>query len=158
MVGYIKRKSAVWIAQNTVGRRRSFGGQKFWARGCFVSTVARDEQTIRRYIAKQEAEDRKLDQGTLFDRANSPGRGASRFERLTPSSPRLGRGSVICQPRGQRYPLAADLSRRPRRMTGTILSRARVNRDILSALSAHTIGTGKRGFTATADWGWQLSG
>jgi hypothetical protein len=34
----------------------------FWARGYFVSTVGRDEATIREYIRNQEAEDRRLEQ------------------------------------------------------------------------------------------------
>jgi putative transposase len=31
-------------------RKRNFSGQHFWARGYFVSTVGRDEATIRAYI------------------------------------------------------------------------------------------------------------
>jgi putative transposase len=33
---------------------RNFLGHKFWARGYFVSTVGRDEETIRTYIKNQE--------------------------------------------------------------------------------------------------------
>jgi|HubBroStandDraft_6_1064221.scaffolds.fasta_scaffold2666555_1 REP element-mobilizing transposase RayT len=33
-----------------------------WARGFFVDTVGRDTETIRKYIAEQEMEDRRLDQ------------------------------------------------------------------------------------------------
>ena len=62
VVGYIKGKSAIHIARNYAGRRRNFRGQHFWARGYFVSTVGRDEQVIRRYIRKQESEDRRLEQ------------------------------------------------------------------------------------------------
>jgi len=39
---------------------------EFWARGYFVSTVDRDEETIRQYIKKQEAEDRRIDQLQMF--------------------------------------------------------------------------------------------
>ena len=37
VVGYVKGKSAIYIARNFVSRRRNFGGEKFWARGslCF---------------------------------------------------------------------------------------------------------------------------
>lgn len=45
-----------------MGRKQNFTGQKFWARGYYVSTVGADEETIREYIQKQEAEDRRLDQ------------------------------------------------------------------------------------------------
>ena len=41
---------------------RNFLGHKFWARGYFVSTVGRDEETIRVYIRNQEIADKQLDQ------------------------------------------------------------------------------------------------
>ena len=45
------------------GRKlRNFLGHKFWARGYFVSTVGRDEETIRVYIRNQEIADKQLDQ------------------------------------------------------------------------------------------------
>ena len=39
VVGYIKGKSAIHLARVYGGRKRSFVGQNFWARGYFVSTV-----------------------------------------------------------------------------------------------------------------------
>jgi putative transposase len=66
VVGFIKGKSAIHIAQHVEGRKRNFFGQSFWARGYFVSTVGRDEATIRAYIKNQEKEDYKLDQLGLF--------------------------------------------------------------------------------------------
>jgi len=62
VVGFIKGKSAIHIARIYAGRKRSFVGQHFWARGFFVSTVGRDEQVIREYIRHQEAEDQRIDQ------------------------------------------------------------------------------------------------
>ena len=59
VAGYLKGKSAIHIARAYAGRRRDFRGQHFWARGYFVSTVGRDEETIRKYIQQQEAEDQK---------------------------------------------------------------------------------------------------
>ena len=41
---------------------RNFLGHKFWARGYFVSTVGRDQETIRTYIKNQEIADKQLDQ------------------------------------------------------------------------------------------------
>ena len=67
VVGFIKGKSAIHIARNFVGRRKNFTGQHFWARGYYVSTVGRDEATIREYIQKQEEEDRRIDQLQLFE-------------------------------------------------------------------------------------------
>ena len=65
VVGFIKGKSAIHIARTYGERARNFSGQHFWARGCFVSTVGRDEETIRRYIQNQEKEDARMDQLNL---------------------------------------------------------------------------------------------
>jgi putative transposase len=62
VVGYIKGKSAIHIARHYMKRERNYAGQSFWARGFFVDTVGRDTELIRRYIAEQEIEDRRLDQ------------------------------------------------------------------------------------------------
>lgn len=66
VLGFIKGESAIHIARTYLGRRRNFTGQPFWARGYYVSTVGRDEATIREYIQKQEADDRRLDQLEMF--------------------------------------------------------------------------------------------
>ena len=66
VVGYIKGKSAIHIARNYMGRQSNCIGQSFWARGDYVSTAGRDEETIRQYIRKQEEVDRKIDQLKLF--------------------------------------------------------------------------------------------
>ena len=66
VIGYIKGKSAIQIARRYSERRRNFVGQKFWARGYFVSTVGRDEEVIRAYIRHQEEEDRRIDQLNLM--------------------------------------------------------------------------------------------
>jgi putative transposase len=66
VVGYLKGKSAIYIARTFGGKVRNFVGEQFWARGYFVSTVGRDEQTIRQYIEQQEAEDKRLEQLEMF--------------------------------------------------------------------------------------------
>jgi len=66
VVGFIKGKSAIHIARVYLGRKQNFTGQRFWARGYYVSTIGADEATIREYIRKQEAEDRRLDQLEMF--------------------------------------------------------------------------------------------
>ena len=66
VIGYIKGKSAIGIARNFGGRRKNFTGESFWARGYYGSTVGRDEDTVRTYIKKQEAEDRRIDQLDIF--------------------------------------------------------------------------------------------
>lgn len=67
VVGYIKGKSAIYLARVYGERKRNFVGQHFWARGYFVSTVGRDEEVIRRYIRNQEQEDQRLDQLNLWN-------------------------------------------------------------------------------------------
>jgi putative transposase len=49
-----------------MGRRKNFTGQSLWARGYYVSTVGRDEATVRNYIKQQEDEDKRIDQLDLF--------------------------------------------------------------------------------------------
>lgn len=66
VVGFIKGKSAIHLARVYGERKRSFVGQHFWARGYFVSTVGRDEATVREYIRAQEKEDARMDQLNLW--------------------------------------------------------------------------------------------
>ena len=67
VVGFIKGKSAIHIARTYMGRRKNFTGQSFWARGYYVSTVGKDEETTREYIKHQEEEDRRIDQLSMFE-------------------------------------------------------------------------------------------
>ena len=67
VIGYIKGKSAIYIARNFQGRKRNFVGESFWARGFYVSTVGRDEKTIREYIKNQAKEDQRIDQFSLLN-------------------------------------------------------------------------------------------
>ena len=66
IVGFLKGKSSIWVAQNIANKKRNFAGHKFWAGGYFVSTVGANEKTVRAYIQNQEKEDKRLDD--LFDR------------------------------------------------------------------------------------------
>jgi putative transposase len=66
VIGFIKGKSAIWIAR-MCGRQKNFIGQNFWARGYCVSTIGLNEETVREYIKRQEEEDKKLDQLKMFD-------------------------------------------------------------------------------------------
>lgn len=67
VIGYLKGKSAIQIARTYMGRKKNFTGQHFWARGYFVSTIGADEKTVRDYIRRQEEEDRRLDQLSMFE-------------------------------------------------------------------------------------------
>jgi putative transposase len=66
VVGHIKGKSAIHMARVYGERKRNFVGQNFWARGYFVSTVGRDEATIREYLRNQGQVDEKLEQMKLW--------------------------------------------------------------------------------------------
>jgi len=66
VIGFIKGKSAIYVARTFGERKRNFVGQHFWARGYFVSTVGRDEAVIREYIRNQEVEDKRVDQLRLL--------------------------------------------------------------------------------------------
>ncbi len=65
VMGFVKGKSAIHVARVYAGRRRSYVGQHFWARGYWVSTVGKNEAAVRRYIQEQEKEDKRLDQMEL---------------------------------------------------------------------------------------------
>ena len=70
VVGFVKGKSSIWIAQNIDHKKQNFIGHKFWARGYFVSTVGADEEVIRKYVQNQESDDKRIDQLSLFNRPN----------------------------------------------------------------------------------------
>ena len=64
VVGFMKGKSAIYIARAYLGQKKNYSGMHFWARGYYVSTVGADEEVIRNYIRNQEKEDQKLDELT----------------------------------------------------------------------------------------------
>jgi putative transposase len=66
VVGYIKGKSAIYVARTFGARERNFRGESFWARGYYVSTVGKDEESVKAYIRGQEDEDKKRDQLQLW--------------------------------------------------------------------------------------------
>ena len=66
VIGFIKGKSAIHLARVYGEKKRNFVGQHFWARGYFVSTVGRDTEVIRDYIKRQEQEDKRLEQMSLW--------------------------------------------------------------------------------------------
>jgi putative transposase len=72
VVGYLKGKSAIYIARTFGGKVRNFVGEQFWARGYFVSTVGRDEKVRREYSQHQEAEDKRLEQLEIFKKKEAP--------------------------------------------------------------------------------------
>jgi putative transposase len=66
VIGFIKGKSAIHIARTYGGRKKNFVGEHFWARGYYVSTAGKDEEAVREYIKKQEEEEERLEQLSIF--------------------------------------------------------------------------------------------
>ncbi len=66
IVGGLKGKSSIWLAQNGAKKPRNFVGHKFWASGSFVSTVGAEEQGIKTDSPNQAREDPRIDD--LFNR------------------------------------------------------------------------------------------
>ena len=67
VIGYIKGKSAIYVARTYAGKKKNFLGEHFWTRGYFVSTVGKDEQKIKDYVRHQQAEDKRIEQLRLYD-------------------------------------------------------------------------------------------
>ena len=63
----LKGKSAERLWKRFPELRRKYWGQHVWARGYFVTTGGVDDEVIRKYIAEQEDEERKLEQLRLWD-------------------------------------------------------------------------------------------
>ena len=60
-MGYLKGKSALMVFDEHANLKCKFGNRRFWAEGCYVSTVGLNEATIAKYIREQEAADIALD-------------------------------------------------------------------------------------------------
>lgn len=58
----LKGKSAQRLMKKHEELRKRYWGMHMWARGYFVSTVGIDEETIKKYIAHQEDEEKKKEQ------------------------------------------------------------------------------------------------
>lgn len=56
-MGYPKSKSSLIVFDNHANLKYKFDNRKFWAEGCFVSTVGLNEVTIRNYISQQKKHD-----------------------------------------------------------------------------------------------------
>lgn len=65
IIGFLKGKSAIAVARQFSGRKRSYTGERLWARGYAVSTVGFNEDQIRQYIRQQEQLDGRRDEGVF---------------------------------------------------------------------------------------------
>ena len=65
IVGFLKGKTALYVANKYV-RKRRYKGYHFWARGYFVSTTGYNEHAVKRYIQNQDNQDKASDYADLF--------------------------------------------------------------------------------------------
>ena len=60
LMGILKGKTAIKLFKRFPElKKRPYWGNRFWSRGCCVSTVGMDEEKIRRYVRYQEEKERR---------------------------------------------------------------------------------------------------
>lgn len=60
-MGYLKGKSSLPVFDRHANFKYKFGNRKFWAEGCYVSTVGLDGAAIAKYVRDREKADIALD-------------------------------------------------------------------------------------------------
>lgn len=76
MVGYLKGKNAISIATNFTKRKRNFVGESFCACEYYVTIVGLDEESLKKSIREQEAEDARLEQLNMLHAEKPPSGGS----------------------------------------------------------------------------------
>ena len=66
VIGFIKGKSSIWIAQNIERKAKNFTGHKILGARILRLDGGPGEETIRAYIRNQELQDRQMDQLALI--------------------------------------------------------------------------------------------
>jgi putative transposase len=56
-MGYLKGKSSLLMFDRHANLKHEFGNRRFWAEGCYVSTVGPGEATIAKYTRERERAD-----------------------------------------------------------------------------------------------------
>ena len=98
VMGYLKGKSSLMIFDKHANMKHKFGNRKFWAEGCYVSTVGLNGATIAKYIREREKADIAPGRPSAkeyedpFDRG--PKRKQRRFDR-----PATGQSAMRSEPR-----------------------------------------------------------
>ena len=69
-MGYLKGKSSILIYQKYANLKFKYRNREFWCRGYFVDTVGKNKKAIQEYIANQIAEDKKMEQMTIFEKVD----------------------------------------------------------------------------------------
>ena len=71
IMGYLKGKSSVLIYSKFANLKYKYRNREFWCRGYYVDTVGKNTKKIKEYIASQLAEDKRMEQMTIFE-VNDP--------------------------------------------------------------------------------------
>ncbi len=66
-MGYLKGKSSVLIYSKFANLKFKYRNREFWCRGYYVDTVGKNTKKIKEYIANQLAEDKRMEQMTIFE-------------------------------------------------------------------------------------------
>ncbi len=66
-MGYLKGKSSVLIYNKFANLKFKYRNREFWCRGYYVDTVGKNTKKIKEYIANQLAEDKRMEQMTIFE-------------------------------------------------------------------------------------------
>lgn len=61
VTGYLKGKSSPMMFDKHANLKYKYGNRKFWAEGCYASTVGLNEATVAKHVREQEAADIALD-------------------------------------------------------------------------------------------------
>jgi putative transposase len=64
-MGFLKGKSSLMIYEKWGNMKYKYRNRQFWCRGCYVSTVGKNEKKIAEYIKQQLSEDHMAEQLTL---------------------------------------------------------------------------------------------
>jgi putative transposase len=74
LMGTLKGKLAIKLFKSYPKlKEKPYGGNHFWSRGYFITTVGIDEDVIRRYVKYQEGEDKREESQTRnFDLFSPP--------------------------------------------------------------------------------------
>ena len=65
--GMVKGRSAIRVFNKFKElKQRPYWGNHFWTEGYCVDTVGLDSEMIRKYVKYQEAQERRMEQGSLF--------------------------------------------------------------------------------------------
>ena len=64
---FLKGKSSVIIYSRFANLKFKYRNREFWCRGYYVDTVGKNTKKIKKYIASQIAEDKRMEQMTIFE-------------------------------------------------------------------------------------------